>query len=146
MSNDGNIVIANLYGRGPTGLPVPLALGPGGGIAGGMITVADWQAAPIETAVLTPLLAYAPLGDEASAILFGMRVESDSAVGATFVVEASEDGVKPIKSLSYSFVLAPGEHDAFVTAVPVMFRYWRFAFTPDGGIAKVSSIVRKLPR
>lgn len=141
----GNLVIANVYGRTADGKALPFLVGPSGGLAPGPVTVTDWTTVA-DVAVLTPLVPWTNFADAASAVILGMRVESDSADGATFIIDASEDGVLVAKSSHLEYVLSAGEHDVLVLS-PLMLRYLRLAVQPtNGGICKVSFLVRRIPR
>lgn len=146
MGDEGNVVVAHLYGRGVDGKPTPVRVGPSGGLGGPPETVIDW----VETAgvvVLTPLVPFTPMADVAAAFLFGMRVASGSADGALFIVETSEDGVTPSKGLRYTYEVAPGEHDVYESPPVLLRRYWRLSVQPlAAGPCKVSHLVRQIVR
>jgi hypothetical protein len=151
VSDRGNIVIANLYGRGVDGKMVPVRVAPDGTMSGGggtaeISTITDWTTVN-GIAVLTPLVAWTPFADNSNSLLFGFKNEASSAETATFTLQTSEDGVLPCKGLKYLYDLDPGEHDVFVSPTPLLRRYWRLSVTPlAAGPINASFIVRHIPR
>lgn len=148
MSRDGNIVIANLYGRTAAGTMRPVRVNDDGTMSGAaaLVTLIDWT--PVAAvAVLTPLIAFTPFADTSAALIIGFRNEVTSAEAATFVLETSEDGVLPAKGLRYQFDLEPGEHDVWESSVPLLRRYWRLSVQPATvGPVNVAFVVRHAAR
>lgn len=148
-SHAPNTVIANLYGRGPTGKARPLRVTEEGGLTvtpPAPVTVIDWDA-PIVVPVLTPLVAWAPYADDSAMLIVGMKVADDAADGATFIVESSEDGVTPSISGHLEFPLTAGQHDVWESPNPLIRRYYRLAVQPTGaGPTKIQFIFRRVPR
>lgn len=149
--SDGNIVIANLYGRTAAGAMRPVRVSDDGTMSGGagaaaLVTITDWTTVN-GVVVLTPLIAWTPFADTSEALVIGFRNEITSAENASFVLETSEDGVLPAKGLRYLFDLAPGEHDVWESAAPLLRRYWRLSVTPAAaGPLNVAYITRHIPR
>jgi hypothetical protein len=143
---DGNRVIANVYGRAPDGTVRPLLVGASGGLAGSPLIDTAW-ATVAGVVALTPLVAWRAFADNSGVVMFSLRVEADSADGATFIVEASDDGVLAAKSHTVQIALAVGEHDVWITASPLIIRYLRLSVQPAvAGPAKVSYQVQRIPR
>jgi hypothetical protein len=143
--SESNLVVANVYGRGPDGSALPLAVSAAGGLGAAPVVTKAWTVVA-GVNVLTPLVAFAAFGDDTAALIFGMRCEADAADGATFLIEMSEDGVNVAKSFAVQYLLIAGEHDVYVVN-PVLLRYARLSVQPSsGGVTKVGYALRRIPR
>lgn len=150
MSAAGNLVIANLYGRTAAGTMRPVRVSDDGTVSGGvgaaLATITGWTTVA-GIIVLTPLIAWTPFADTNGALVIGFRNEATSVGNVSFLLETSEDGVLPAKGLRYIYDLAPGEHDVWESAAPLLRRYWRLSVTPAAaGPASASYTVRGVPR
>lgn len=150
MSERGNIVLANLYGRSPGGAMRPVRVGDDGALSGGVGGALATHTAWTEVnglMVLTPLIAFTPFADTSVALVIGFTNKAGSLNNATFVLETSEDGVLPAKGLRYLYDLAPGEHDVWESGAPLLRRYWRLSVQPTaGGPVSVAFGARHIPR
>ncbi len=144
----GNIVVANLYGRADDGSSRAVRVDAQGSMLASPAPVDVTPfAAPAAIPVLTPLVAWTPFADTAAALIFGMKVDAAATDGATFIIEGSEDGVTPAKSYAMQFALLAGEHEVYVTPMPILVRYWRMSVQPtNAGPTRVAWNLRRVPR
>jgi hypothetical protein len=147
--SSSNVVLANVYGRAPSGAMRPLLVTESGGLLGELPPeeIVPWTI-QVGLNALTPLVAFTPFGDDCKALLFGMKTLFSGLHPATFFVETSEDGATPAKGHGYVYELARGEHDVWESDVPLLRRFFRLSAKPsvNGGPSDVAWMVRRLVR